>query len=156
MSIERHTPGTFCWFELATTDQRSAKQFYQSLFGWEAADSPIGPDEVYTIFKRDGRDVGAAYTMRPEQRFDRVESAGADRIAHGGHTGLRDMRGAEQRVADTVAFDDGVRLVLQHGLQRVRLSHERHRWQGGEGTRLRACGVPGFQQHNGAMRRRRC
>ena len=66
--IEKHTPGAFCWFELATTDQPAAKQFYQSLFGWEPTDSPMGPDEVYTIFKLDGRDVGAAYTMRPEQR----------------------------------------------------------------------------------------
>jgi uncharacterized protein len=67
-NIDRHTPGSFCWFELATIDQPAAKQFYQSLFGWESTDSPIGPDEVYTIFKLDGRDVGAAYTMRPEQR----------------------------------------------------------------------------------------
>jgi predicted enzyme related to lactoylglutathione lyase len=72
MNVDRHKPGNFCWFELATTDQRAAKQFYQTLFGWDAADSPIGPDEVYTIFKRDGRDVGAVYTMRPEQRSQGV------------------------------------------------------------------------------------
>jgi uncharacterized protein len=68
MHIDRHKPGTFCWFELATTDQNAAKQFYQSLFGWESTDSPIGPDDAYTMFTLNGRDVGAAYTMRPEQR----------------------------------------------------------------------------------------
>ncbi len=29
---------------------------------------PIGPDAVYTIFRLEGRDAAAAYTMRPEQR----------------------------------------------------------------------------------------
>src|SRR6185503_5169219 len=72
MHIDRHTPGTFCWFELATTDQGAAKQFYQTLFGWEASDSPISANEFYTTFKVDGRDVGAAYTMRPEQQSQGV------------------------------------------------------------------------------------
>jgi uncharacterized protein len=72
MQIDKHKPGDFCWFELATTDQKSAKHFYQSLFGWEASDFPIGQDEFYTMFKVDGRDVGAVYTMRPEQRSSGV------------------------------------------------------------------------------------
>jgi uncharacterized protein len=63
-SIETHAPGSFCWFELATTDQDAAKQFYSSLFDWEPADFPIGPSEVYTIFRLNGRDAAAAYTMR--------------------------------------------------------------------------------------------
>ena len=49
--IERHPPGTFNWFELATTDQPAAKEFYSQLFGWTTIDSPIGPNELYTIFK---------------------------------------------------------------------------------------------------------
>jgi predicted enzyme related to lactoylglutathione lyase len=36
-------PGSFCWFELATTEQAAAKTFYESLFGWTGADMPIGP-----------------------------------------------------------------------------------------------------------------
>ena len=63
-----HPTGTFCWFELATTDQSAAKLFYESLFGWASDDSPMAPGEVYTMFKLGGRDVGAAYTMRAEQR----------------------------------------------------------------------------------------
>ena len=66
-SIDRHNAGHFCWFELATTDQAGAKQFHQTLFGWEVQDAPIGPNELYSSFKRGGRDVAAAYTMRSEQ-----------------------------------------------------------------------------------------
>src|SRR5262249_47324506 len=36
--------------------------------GWAATDNPIGPEEVYTIFKVDDKDVGACYTMRPDQQ----------------------------------------------------------------------------------------
>jgi uncharacterized protein len=67
-NIDRHSPGSFCWIELATTDQPAAKNFYQSLFNWTSEDQPMGPDFAYTMFRLDGRDVGAAYTMRPEQQ----------------------------------------------------------------------------------------
>jgi uncharacterized protein len=66
--IDKHTPGSFSWIELSTTDQNAAKTFYGSLFGWAVNDSPMGPDDFYSIFKLQGRDVGAACTMRPEQR----------------------------------------------------------------------------------------
>ncbi|HEY7303411.1 MAG TPA: VOC family protein [Bryobacteraceae bacterium] len=62
-AIESHKPGSFCWFELGTTDQEGAKKFYCSLFGWTFNDFPMGPDGVYTMFKLDGRDVGAAYPL---------------------------------------------------------------------------------------------
>jgi predicted enzyme related to lactoylglutathione lyase len=64
--IERHAPGTFNWFELATTDQPRAKEFYSQLFGWTTVDSAMGPGEYYTMFKLDGYDTGAAYTLRPD------------------------------------------------------------------------------------------
>ena len=67
-NIEKHTPGTFCWIELATSDQNAAKNFYSKLFGWEADDMPIGENEFYTIFRLNGRDAAAAYTMRSEQK----------------------------------------------------------------------------------------
>jgi uncharacterized protein len=71
-NIDTHAPGSFCWFELATTDQNAAKNFYASLFGWTVVDSPMGPDDFYSMFKLDGRDAGAAYTMRKEQRAQGV------------------------------------------------------------------------------------
>jgi uncharacterized protein len=67
-----HTPGAFCWFELATTDPDAAKAFYSSIFGWTASDNPMGPGEVYTIFQIDGKDAAAAYGMRPDQRAQGV------------------------------------------------------------------------------------
>ncbi len=67
-NVESHAPGNFCWIELGTTDQAEAKRFYQSLFGWEAADQPMGPGETYTLFKKAGRDVAAGYRLRPDQK----------------------------------------------------------------------------------------
>ena len=32
----KYTPGTFCWTDLTTTHQDSAKEFYGALLGWEA------------------------------------------------------------------------------------------------------------------------
>lgn len=61
-------PGSFCWIELATTDQPAAKAFYQELFGWTMVDVPIGRDDFYTFFKLHDRDTGAGCTLRPEQR----------------------------------------------------------------------------------------
>ena len=67
MHVHHHAPGSFCWFELSTTNQAQAKTFYGSLFGWRADDTPVGPNEMYTIFKVDGRDAAAACTLRPDQ-----------------------------------------------------------------------------------------
>jgi predicted enzyme related to lactoylglutathione lyase len=62
-AIERHSPGTFCWVELGTTDPAAAKAFYTRLFGWTFEDSPMGPDEVYTMWKLHGKDLGAMYKL---------------------------------------------------------------------------------------------
>ena len=61
-----YAPGTFCWVELGTTDGEAAKKFYTGLFDWSFTDNPIGPDMVYTMLKRDGKDVGALYKMNAE------------------------------------------------------------------------------------------
>jgi predicted enzyme related to lactoylglutathione lyase len=58
-----HAPGTFSWFELATTNQDAARTFYSKLFGYEVQDNPISDNEVYTIFKLGGRDASAAFTL---------------------------------------------------------------------------------------------
>ena len=63
-----HTPGTFCWPELSTTDQTAAVAFYRALFGWDVNEQPIGPTEMYSMFQMRGMEVGAAYNMRPEER----------------------------------------------------------------------------------------
>jgi predicted enzyme related to lactoylglutathione lyase len=65
--VDKHSPGDFCWIELATTDQTAAKHFYMSLFGWSAADLPMGPNEFYTMFAVEGASAGAAYTERADE-----------------------------------------------------------------------------------------
>ena len=65
--IDHHPAGSFCWIELATSDQTAAKKFYGALFGWTPNDMPMGPSEVYTIFRLEKRDAAAAYTLRPDQ-----------------------------------------------------------------------------------------
>jgi predicted enzyme related to lactoylglutathione lyase len=67
-NVDKHSPGSFSWVELATTDQSAAKKFYSSLFGWTVNDAPIGPGEIYTIFRIDGRDAAAGYTISAADR----------------------------------------------------------------------------------------
>src|SRR5277367_67550 len=67
-TVKQHAPGKFCWVELSTSSQESAKKFYAALFGWTAADFPSGPDQSYTIFSLNGADVAAAYMASAEER----------------------------------------------------------------------------------------
>jgi len=66
-NIDSHPSGSFCWIELGSTDHVAAKSFYNALFGWTPNDMPMGPSGVYTIFRLDGRDAAAGYTLSPEQ-----------------------------------------------------------------------------------------
>jgi predicted enzyme related to lactoylglutathione lyase len=66
-NIETHAPGAFSWLELATTDQNGAKNFYTSLFGWSFEDTPIGPNDYYTMLRLRGRNAAALYTMRDDE-----------------------------------------------------------------------------------------
>jgi predicted enzyme related to lactoylglutathione lyase len=65
----RYTPGTFCWTDLATTDQSAAKAFYSGLFGWEAEDMPVGEGEFYSMQRLGGKNV-AAIASQPQQQRD--------------------------------------------------------------------------------------
>src|SRR6266446_2279917 len=67
-TFSTHTPGTFCWPELATTDQKAAVVFYRALFGWDVDDTPIGPGITYSMFNLKGKNVGAAATQQPAER----------------------------------------------------------------------------------------
>jgi predicted enzyme related to lactoylglutathione lyase len=67
-NIDKNPTGSFCWIELHTSDQNAAKTFYGSLFGWEANDGPIGPNDFYTVFKLQGREAAAGFTLRPDER----------------------------------------------------------------------------------------
>lgn len=64
--FESHAPGTFCWPELATSDQKGAVAFYRALFGWEVTEQAIGPDDVYTEFSNKGTTLAGMLKLRPE------------------------------------------------------------------------------------------
>jgi predicted enzyme related to lactoylglutathione lyase len=72
--VKRHQPGTFCWTELGTRDASSAKSFYGELFGWTPVDVPIGPDAVYTMLQKNGKDVAALYQLAKAQLSHGVPS----------------------------------------------------------------------------------
>ncbi len=65
----QYTPGTFCWADLASTDQAAAKAFYTQLFGWEAVDNEVGEGMFYTMMNLDGKPV-AAVAGQPQQMRD--------------------------------------------------------------------------------------
>lgn len=71
-NTDRHMPGSFCWLELATTDQNAAKKFYGSLLGWTSSDRPMGPDEVYTMFAKNDRRVCGCYKLRMDMLAEGV------------------------------------------------------------------------------------
>src|SRR5262249_54033786 len=56
--------GSFCWFELGTSDQNAAKEFYTGLFGWSFTDSPMGEGMGdYTMFNIGGKEVAALFQL---------------------------------------------------------------------------------------------
>jgi predicted enzyme related to lactoylglutathione lyase len=63
-----HTPGTFSWPELATTDQQKGVAFYRALFGWGLNDIPMGPAGSYSMLLLDGKEIGAAAALRDEDK----------------------------------------------------------------------------------------
>jgi hypothetical protein len=63
----QYTPGTFSWTDLTTNDQDGAKAFYSSLFGWEATDTPVGDEMVYSMMSIGGKNV-AAISPQPQQQ----------------------------------------------------------------------------------------
>ncbi len=67
MEVTTHAPGTFCWFELGTTDGPAAKAFYTELLGWETEDVPM-EHGVYVMLSKDGNGVGALYELFDEQK----------------------------------------------------------------------------------------
>ena len=66
-NVDKNPPGSFCWMELATTDQKAAKAFYTALFGWTVTDYPMGGGGDYSMFRLHGRDAAAGYALKKEQ-----------------------------------------------------------------------------------------
>ena len=60
--------GAFSWFELMTSDQAAAKEFYTSLFGWETEEFPMEmvPGGSYTVIRVQGEEIGGMMKL-PEE-----------------------------------------------------------------------------------------
>lgn len=54
--------GEFCWYELATTNVKAAKDFYGSVFGWKFSDHAMG-DMTYTMIKRNDHEFGGIWAI---------------------------------------------------------------------------------------------
>src|ERR671931_2563570 len=64
----QYASGTFSWTDLSTTDQDAAKAFYAGLFVWQAMDTPVDENTVYSMQIVDGKAVGAIAPQPPQQR----------------------------------------------------------------------------------------
>lgn len=59
MDIAIHPPGSFCFAELQTPDVEASTRFYQQLFGWAVASSPL--TDQYRLFRLEGKDVAGLW-----------------------------------------------------------------------------------------------
>jgi uncharacterized protein len=86
-----YAPGTFSWAELATTDSEGAKAFYAALLGWDYEDNPVGEGQVYSMARRDGRQVAALFAGADQPPhwncYVTVESVDATAAQAGEHGG---------------------------------------------------------------------
>jgi len=57
--------GTFFWNQLVTADQKKSGDFYCELLGWSRREVDAGPFGRYTLFQRDGKDVGGMMNRPP-------------------------------------------------------------------------------------------
>lgn len=64
-------PGENCWYRLMTPDTMKARQFYESLMGWESYDIDVGHDRVYSVFTEDGKDKFGMISI-PKAQQDKV------------------------------------------------------------------------------------
>lgn len=63
-TFTQHAPGTFCWVELATSDEQGAIDFYTELFGWTTDVMSMGEMGNYVMLEKDGKQVGALYASK--------------------------------------------------------------------------------------------
>jgi predicted enzyme related to lactoylglutathione lyase len=111
-----HAPGTLCWPELATTDQKGGVAFYRGLLGWDVVESPIGPTETYSMFNIKGKPVAAGYSMRSEERQHGVPPHwnAYIAVANADDTVMRaEVLGAKILVSPFDVMDAGRMAVLQ-------------------------------------------
>ncbi|HVT44296.1 MAG TPA: VOC family protein [Thermoanaerobaculia bacterium] len=114
--VNSPVPGHFCWIELATSDPSAAKKFYAGVFGWGVNENDMGEIGVYTIFRKNDRDVAAMYGLMPEQKAQGVPS---NWLTYIGVESADDIAAKAQSLGATLlqppfdVFDFGRMAVLQ-------------------------------------------
>ena len=63
-----YKPGQFSWVELSTSDVRSARSFYNALFGWDVKEIPMGDQGTYYMFQKEGDEVAAMYPATEQEK----------------------------------------------------------------------------------------
>jgi predicted enzyme related to lactoylglutathione lyase len=61
-----HAPGTPIWVDLGTPDLKSAKKFYEGLFGWTSTVATEPEAGGYTTFSKNGKPVAAVGPLQNE------------------------------------------------------------------------------------------
>ena len=81
--VKSYPDGIFNWVDLSTTDVEGAKAFYTALFGWEAADIPIGDSgDTYIMFRLNGYNVAGGGAMQPEMQAQGIPTNWASYVKH--------------------------------------------------------------------------
>ena len=62
--IELDALGRVGWHELLAEDWATAFTFYSELFGWQKADTELGPTDTYQIFSSGEETIGGIFTKR--------------------------------------------------------------------------------------------
>jgi predicted enzyme related to lactoylglutathione lyase len=63
--VETPSAGRFCWKEVNVKNSAVCGQFYRTVFGWDLQQLPL-EGTSYTVFKKDGQDVGGMLQMTAE------------------------------------------------------------------------------------------
>ena len=66
--VTSHAPGTPSWFELSTTDEKGAMEFYSAIFGWVDDPQPIYENWSYHMQKLNGLEAAAIYQQQADER----------------------------------------------------------------------------------------
>jgi uncharacterized protein len=59
--------GAVCWNELATSDEKAAREFYKTLFRWDHEIMP-NPKFEYIVFKNQEQSAGGMFQITPEMK----------------------------------------------------------------------------------------
>lgn len=89
-------PGRFFWYELMTSDQDAAIQYYEKVVGWNASDMPMpdGSGARYTILNAGERGVGGLMQITADMK------AGGAVPAWVGYIHVADADAAAKSIAD--------------------------------------------------------